>query len=96
MDQAVSAEKSTAEAEKKSRQLEARVDELREQIRKAPDVSMIHEIADLKAQLAVSERRIEAVKMEHNSTVAEKEQFRSNVHKLASAMCLSYHIIPSM
>lgn len=60
--------------------------ELREQHKAKPEVTLMHEIAQLKGQLAESERRIEALKSEKNLVTSEKEQFRKNVHKLAKAL----------
>ncbi|KAL7527650.1 hypothetical protein ACHAXR_002059, partial [Thalassiosira sp. AJA248-18] len=79
VDQAAVAEKSAAAANHKVKQIESEMDQLREQHRKTPEVTLLHELAGLKGQLADSQRRMEAMK-------AEKEQFRSNVHKLAKAL----------
>mmetsp|Transcript_11170 Transcript_11170/g.20451 ORF Transcript_11170/g.20451 Transcript_11170/m.20451 type:complete len:232 (-) Transcript_11170:39-734(-) len=80
------AEKSAASAGKKVRQIESEMDQLREQHRKTPEVILMHQMAELKGHLADSERRIEAMKAEKNQVTAEKERFRSNVHKLARAL----------
>jgi hypothetical protein len=69
-------------ANKRAKQIEAEMDQLREQHRKTPEVTLMHQMAELKGQLADSQRRIEAIKAEKNKVTAEKEQFRSNVHKL--------------
>ena len=73
-------------ANKKASQIEAEMKELREQHKAKPEVTLMHEIAQLKGQLAESERRIEALKSEKNLVTSEKEQFRKNVHKLAKAL----------
>ena len=61
------------------------MDQLREQHRKTPELTLMHQLAELKGQLADSERRNEAIKSEKNQIHAEKEQFRSSVHKLVTA-----------
>ena len=60
------------------------MDQLREQHRATPEVALLHQVAELKGLLADSERRIETMKGEKNTILAEKEQFRANVHKLVS------------
>ena len=60
--------------------------ELREQHKATPEVTLMHENAQLQGQLAESERRIDALKSEKNLVTSEKEQFRKNVHKLAKAL----------
>mmetsp|Transcript_11714 Transcript_11714/g.25280 ORF Transcript_11714/g.25280 Transcript_11714/m.25280 type:complete len:199 (+) Transcript_11714:969-1565(+) len=62
------------------------MDQLREQYRKTPEVTLMHQVAELKGQLADCERRAEAIEAEKSQVTAEKEQFRSNVHKLARAL----------
>ncbi|KAL9180782.1 hypothetical protein ACHAXT_011235 [Thalassiosira profunda] len=86
VDQAVAAQKSAAESNKKVKQVEAEMDQLRVDQRATPEVSLMHQVAELKGQLADGERRIEAIKAEKSQITAEKEQFRSNVHKLARAL----------
>jgi hypothetical protein len=73
-----------AAATKKVTQIELQMDQLREQHRATSEVALLHQVAKLKGLLADSERRIEALKGEKNTIVAEKEQFRANVHKLVS------------
>lgn len=73
-------------ATKKANHLEIQIDQLREQHRATPEVSLLHQVAELKGHLADCERRIEALKGEKNKVIAEKEQFRANVHKLVSSL----------
>jgi len=84
VEQAVAAQTVAAAATKKVTQMELQMDQLREQHRATPEVALLHQVAELKGTLADSERRIEALKGEKNTIVAEKEQFRANVHKLVS------------
>jgi len=84
VEQAVAAQTVAAAATKKVTQMELQMDQLREQHRATPEVALLHQVAELKGLLADSERRIEALKGEKNTIVAEKEQFRANVHKLVS------------
>ncbi len=79
VDQAVSAQKKVA-------QLESEMDKLRQQHRASPEVSLLHQLAELKGHLADSERRLEGMKAEKNQVMADKERFRGNVHKLVSAL----------
>ena len=58
------------------------MDQLREQYRKTPEVTLLQQMAELKGQLADSERRIETIKAEKSQVLLEKEKFRANVHKL--------------
>lgn len=58
------------------------MDQLREHHRKTPEVTLMHQVAELKGQLADSERRMEAINAEKNHVTAEKERFRADVHKL--------------
>ena len=62
------------------------MDQLREQHRATPEVTLLHKIAELKGLLADGERRIEALKGEKNAILSEKEQFRASVHKLVCSM----------
>ena len=71
-------------AQKKVAQLESEIEKLREQHRASPEVSLLHQMAELKGQLADSERRLEGLKAEKNQVMADKERFRGNVHKLVS------------
>lgn len=71
-------------ANKKVSQLESELEQMRERHRSTPEVSLLHQVAELKGQLADSERRIEAINAEKNQVTADKERFRSNVHKLVS------------
>ena len=66
--------------------MEIQMDQLREQHRATPEVALLHQVAELKGLLADSERRIETMKGEKNTILAEKEQFRANVHKLVSSI----------
>jgi hypothetical protein len=66
--------------------MEIQMDQLREQHRATPEVALLHQVAELKGLLADSERRIESMKGEKNTILAEKEQFRANVHKLVSSI----------
>ncbi|KAL7428332.1 hypothetical protein ACHAXH_002846 [Discostella pseudostelligera] len=86
VEQAVAAQTVAAAATKKVTQIELQMDQLREQHRATSEVALLHQVAKLKGLLADSERRIEALKGEKNTIVAEKEQFRANVHKLARAL----------
>lgn len=86
-DQAVMAEKAATAAAKKVKQLEAEIDELREKHRKTPEAALVQQIAELKGQLADSERRIEAVKAEKSQILQDKEKFRVNVKKLVRPLC---------
>lgn len=86
LEQAVIAEKTSAAANRKVKQIEDEMDQLREQHRKTPEVTLLQQVAELKGNLADSERRIEAIKAEKTLVLQEKEQFRSNVHKLVSAL----------
>jgi hypothetical protein len=73
-----------AAANKKLDQMVSEMDRLREQHRATPEYTLLHKLAELTGQLAESERRIEILKAEKNQVNSEKEQFRSNVHKLVS------------
>ncbi len=84
VEQTVAAQTAASAATKKVNQLEIQIDQLREQHRATPEVALLHEVAELKGLLADKERRIEALKGEKNTVIAEKEQFRANVHKLVS------------
>lgn len=72
---AILAEKAAAAANEKVKRME-------DEIRKTPEVTLMHQMAELKGQLADTERRLEVIKAEKNQVTTEKEQFRSNVHKL--------------
>ena len=82
IEQAVVAGKAAAAANKKTDQMVSEIDHLREQYRATPEFTLLHQLAELKGQLADSERRIEILKVEKNQVSTEKEQLRSNVHKL--------------
>lgn len=86
LEQAVAAEKYAASAGKKVKQIELEMDQLRENHRKTPEVTLLQQVAELKGQLADSERRLESMKSEKTDAILEKEQFRANVHKLARAL----------
>ena len=86
MEQAVLAQKASAERNKKVVALESQMDKLRETPSYEAEVSLMRQLAELKGQLADSERRIEAIRAEKNLVTTEKEQFRQNVHKLARAL----------
>ncbi|KAL3762770.1 hypothetical protein ACHAW5_000206 [Stephanodiscus triporus] len=88
IEQAVIAGKAAAVANKKVDQMVSEMDQLREQHRATPEFTLLHQLAELKGQLADSERRIEVLKAEKNQVSTEKEQFRSSVHKLARALRL--------
>lgn len=79
---AVLAEKAAAAANEKVKRME-------DEVRKTPEITLMHQMAELKGQLADTERRMEVMRVEKNQVTAEKEQFRSNVHKLVCvAQCL--------
>ena len=80
------AKKEAAAAAKKVKQVEAEMDELREKHRKTPEAALLQQLAEIKGQLADSERRIEAVKAEKNQILQDKEKFRINVKKLVSPL----------
>ena len=86
VEQAVAAQTVASAAAKKVNQMEIQMDQLREQHRATPEVALLHQVAVLKGLLADSERRIETMKGEKNTILAEKEQFRANVHKLVSSI----------
>lgn len=60
------------------------IDELRVKHRNTPEVALMQQLAEVKGQLADSERRNEAIKAEKAEIVLEKEQFRASVNKLVS------------
>ena len=80
------AKKEAAAAAKKVKLVETEMDELREKHRKTPEALLVQQIAEIKVQLAESERRIEAVKAEKNQILQEKEKFRINVKQLVSPL----------
>jgi|688.fasta_scaffold2125800_1 hypothetical protein len=82
IEKAVVAGKAAAAANKKVDQMISEMDHLREQHRATPEFTLLHQLAEYKGQLADSERRIEILKAEKNQVSTEKEQLRSNVHKL--------------
>jgi phosphoglycerate-specific signal transduction histidine kinase len=82
MDQAVAVEKSLAAAGKKIQLLEDEIDEIRAKHRSTPEVALMQQLAEVKEQLADSERRIEMIKAEKSDALLEKEHFRANVNKL--------------
>lgn len=84
-EQAVLAKKDAAAAAKKVKQIETEMDELREKHRKTPEALLVQQLAEIKGQLADSERRVEAMKIEKNQIVQDKEKFRINVRQLVSA-----------
>jgi hypothetical protein len=86
IEQAVIAGKAMAAANKKVDQMVSEMDRLREQHRATPEYTLLHKLAELTGQLADSERRIEILKAEKNQVNSEKEQFRSNVHKLVRCL----------
>ncbi|KAL7545676.1 hypothetical protein ACHAWF_009025 [Thalassiosira exigua] len=86
VEQAVASEKLAAAANKRVKQIENEMDHLREEQRKTPEVTLMHQVAELKGQLAENERRLESERAEKNKVFAEKERFRSDVHKLARAL----------
>ena len=85
-EQAVLAKKEAAAAAKKVKLVETEMDELREKHRKTPEALLVQQIAEIKGQLAESERRIEAVKAEKNQILQDKEKFRTNVKQLVSLL----------
>lgn len=85
-EQAVLAKKEAAAAAKKVKLVETEMDELREKHRKTPEALLVQQIAEIKGQLAESERRIEAVKAEKNQILQDKEKFRINVKQLVSLL----------
>ena len=86
MEQAVQAQKASAERNKKVVALESQMDKLREAPSYEAEVSLMRQLAELEGQLADTERRVEAIRAEKNLVTTEKEQFRQNVHKLARAL----------
>ena len=80
------AKKEAAAAAKKVKLVETEMDELREKHRKTPEALLVQQIAEVKGQLAESERRIEAVKAEKNQILQDKEKFRINVKQLVSLL----------
>ena len=80
------AKKEAAAAAKKVKLVETEMDELREKHRKTPEALLVQQIAEIKGQLAESERRIEAVKAEKNQILQDKEKFRINVKQLVSLL----------
>lgn len=84
------AKKEAASAAKKVKQVEAKMDDLREKQRKTPEAVLLQQLAEIKGQLADSERRIEAVKAEKNQVLQDKEKFRINVKKLVSPLRSNY------
>ena len=86
MEQAVAVEKSLAAAGKKITLLEAEIDEIRAKHRNTPEVVLMQQLAEVKGQLADSERRIETIKAEKAEIILEKEQFRASVNKLVSSI----------
>ena len=83
-EQAVLAKKEAATTAKKVKQVEAEMDELREKHRKTPEAVLMQQLAEIKGQLAESERRVEAMKAEKNQILQDKEKFRVNIKKLVS------------
>ena len=71
------------------KRMETEMDQLRERHLKSPEMTLLHQVAELKGRLADGERRIEAIRAEKAQVTAEKEEFRSNVHKLVSRSCAS-------
>jgi chromosome segregation ATPase len=84
MEQAVAVEKSLAAAGTKMKHLEDEIDDIRAKHRSTPEVALLQQLAEIKGQLADSERRIESIKAEKAEIVLEKEQFRASVNKLVS------------
>jgi chromosome segregation ATPase len=84
MEQAVAVEKSLAAAGTKMKNLEDEIDDIRAKHRSTPEVALLQQLAEIKGQLADSERRIESIKAEKAEIVLEKEQFRASVNKLVS------------
>jgi negative regulator of sigma E activity len=84
LDQAAEAQKTVATAGKKIRMLEDEIDEIRAKHRQTPEVALIQQLAEVKGQLADSERRCEMVKAEKAEILLEKEQFRASVNRLVS------------
>ena len=62
--------------------MESEMESLREQHRKTPEITLMHQMAELKGQLADKERQNEALKAEKHQISSEKERFRQDVHKL--------------
>ncbi|KAL3786510.1 hypothetical protein HJC23_010676 [Cyclotella cryptica] len=71
---------------KKIKLLEDEIDEIREKHRKTPEVTLLQQLAQVKGQLADTERRIEMMKSEKVEILLEKEQFRASVNRLAKAL----------
>ena len=84
IEKAVAAEKSAAAAGSKIKLLEDEIDEIRAKHRNTPEVALLQQMAEVKGQLADSQRRIETIKAEKAEIVLEKEQFRASVNKLVS------------
>lgn len=98
MEQAIAAEKSLATASSKIKLLEDEIDQIRIKHRSTPEVALMQQLAEVKGQLADSERRIERIKSEKAEIVLQKEQFRASVNKLVSQTILviraSFHSSP--
>lgn len=75
---------------KKIKQLEVEIDEMREKHRRTPEVALLQQLAEVKGQLADSERRIEIVKSEKVDILLEKEQFRASVNKLVRSKSILF------
>ena len=71
-----------AAAGKKIKLLEDEIDEIKTKHRNTPEVTLMQQLAEVKGQLAESERRIETIKAEKADLVLENEQFRASVNKL--------------
>ena len=71
-----------AAAGKKIKLLEDEIDEIKTKHRNTPEVTLMQQLAEVKGQLAESERRVETIKAEKADLVLEKEQFRASVNKL--------------
>ena len=75
-----------AAAGKKIKLLEDEIDEIKTKHRNTPEVTLMQQLAEVKGQLAESERRIETIKAEKADLVLEKEQFRASVNKLVRSI----------
>ena len=91
IEKVVAAEKSAAAAGSKIKVLEDEIDEIRAKHRNTPEVALLQQMAEVKGQLADSQRRIETIKAEKAEIVLEKEQFRASVNKLVSLITSSIH-----
>lgn len=85
-ERAAAADKATAAAEDRAKQIEHSFEEYKKHQRETPEAALHQENATLKGELAASESKINKVVQEKNEALFEKEQHRANVHKLVRAL----------